>query len=83
MNKCACYDETCDCAACSDDRINAKAMLVSAAPDLLKACRAALSIAWETGCESEDGVMTLLDDGRGDLFRTLTAALAKAGDYTP
>jgi len=56
----------------------ANARLIRAAPDLLSACRAALSIAWETGTESEDGVQTLLDDGRGDLYRTLSAAIEKA-----
>lgn len=42
---------------------------------LVAACRAALNLAWEVGCESEDGVMTLLDDSRGDLYRQLSAAL--------
>lgn len=50
-----------------------------AAPYLLAACKVALGLAWEIGCETEDGVMTLLDDSRGDLYRTLSAALAKAG----
>lgn len=54
------------------------ARLMGAAPDMLAACKAALSIAWEIGSESEDGVMTLLADARGDLYRQLTAAIAKA-----
>lgn len=45
---------------------------------LVAACRAASRVAWEIGCESEDGVMTLLEDGRGDLYRQLTAALEAA-----
>jgi hypothetical protein len=53
--------------------------LIAAAPDLAAACKAALDLAWETGCETEDGVHTLLADSRGDLWRQLTAALAKAG----
>ena len=53
-------------------------MLLTAAPDLLEACNAALGLAWEVGCESEDGVLTLLDDSRGDLFRKLSAAIQKA-----
>jgi hypothetical protein len=54
------------------------ARLISAAPELLEACKAALGIAWEIGCETEDGVHTLLDDSRGDLYRQLSAAITKA-----
>lgn len=45
---------------------------------LLAACKAALPLAWEVGCETEDGYKTLLDDSRGDLWRQLTAAISKA-----
>lgn len=45
--------------------------------ELVAACKAALSLAWEVGCETEDGYHTLLDDSRGNLFRQLSAALAK------
>ena len=54
------------------------AILLAAAPDLLEACKSALGLAWEVGCESDDGVLTLLDDSRGDLFRKLSAAIQKA-----
>jgi hypothetical protein len=63
---------------CETKRHEANARLIAAAPDLLEACKAALSLAWEVGCETEDGVGTLLEDSRGDLFRQLSAALAKA-----
>jgi hypothetical protein len=45
---------------------------------LLAACKAAESLAWEAGCETEDGVHTLLTDSRGDLYRQISAAIAKA-----
>ena len=51
---------------------------VNAHDDLVAACKAALQLAWEVGSESEDGVGTLLADGRGDLWRQLTAAVTKA-----
>ena len=44
---------------------------------LVAACNAALNLAWEVGCETEDGVHTLLDDSRGDLYRKLSAALSQ------
>ena len=44
---------------------------------LIAACKAALSLAWEVGCETEDGVHTLLDDERGDLYRQLSATLSQ------
>ena len=46
--------------------------------ELAAACKEASKLAWEVGCETEDGVYTLLDDSRGDLYRQLTVALAKA-----
>lgn len=58
--------------------VEATARLIAAAPDLYAACRAALRLAWEVGSETEDGVKTLLDDGRGDLYRQLSSALARA-----
>lgn len=45
---------------------------------LKAAVRAALPIAWETGCETEDGVGTLLEDSRGDLWRQLIEALEES-----
>ena len=57
----------------------ADAKLVHAAPDMAEALRAAQRLAWEVGSETEGGVQTLLEDGRGDLYRQISAALAKAG----
>ena len=62
---------------CDDPADDARA--IAAVPNLIAACKAALPLAWEVGCETEDGVHTLLDDSRGDLYRQLSAALAKAG----
>jgi len=45
--------------------------------ELVAALKAAEGLAWEVGCESEDGVLTLLNDSRGDLYRQISAALAK------
>lgn len=56
----------------------ANALLITAAPDLLAACKQAAKLAWEVGSESEDGVLTLLEDSRGDLYRQLRDAIAKA-----
>ena len=61
-----------------DDVSKANAALLAAAPTLLAAAKAALGLAWEVGCESEDGVLTLLPDSRGDLYRQLSAAIAAA-----
>lgn len=78
---------------CADDRIiarvtirsaadlredTANAAAIAAAPDLIAACKAAERLAWEVGTETEDGIKTLLADSRGDLYRQLAAALAKA-----
>lgn len=52
--------------------------LALAAPALLAACKAALPPAWEAGSTVEDGVRTLLEDSRGDLFRALSAAIETA-----
>jgi len=38
------------------------------------ALRQAERLAWEVGCETVDGVHTLLSDSRGDLYRTVTDA---------
>lgn len=63
------------------DPINdADAEAIAAVPDLIAACRQAIKLAWEVGCESEDGVLTLLDDSRGDLYRQLRDVLVKAGE---
>jgi len=42
-----------------------------------EALKKAERLAWETGCETVDGVNALLEDERGDLWREITAALAK------
>lgn len=39
-----------------------------------QALKAASLLAWEVGTETVDGVATLLDDSRGDLYRTIAAA---------
>jgi hypothetical protein len=65
----------CDCMTGRE----ADAKLIAAAPELAAACKAALHLAWEVGTETEDGVHTLLDDSRGDLYRQLSDALVKAG----
>ena len=54
------------------------ARLIAAAPDMLEALRAAELLAWECGTETDDGVATILEDSRGDLWRQITAAIAKA-----
>lgn len=56
---------------------------MAAAPDLLAACKAAERLAWEIGTETEDGVKTLLDDERGDLYRMISTAIAKAEGRQP
>lgn len=52
------------------------AVRLNAVPALASALRAASRLAWEVGCETEDGVATLLPDERGDLYRQIAAALA-------
>ena len=40
------------------------------------ALKHAEGLAWEVGCETEDGVHVLLEDSRGDLYREITKARA-------
>lgn len=64
---------------CGSGDVQANARLIAAAPELLAACEAAARLAWEVGCETVDGEKFLCPDGRGDLYRQITAALLKAG----
>ena len=45
-----------------------------AAKKMDAALKAAELLAWEVGCETVDGVNTLLEDERGDLWREIVAA---------
>lgn len=56
----------------------ANALLIAAAPDMLAALVAAEKLAWEVGTETDDGVNTLLPDSRGDLWRQISAVIARA-----
>lgn len=66
----------------ADPRARAKveqnARLIAAAPEMLDALRAAERLAWQTGTVIEDGVRTIADDQRGDLWRMIVAAIDKA-----
>ena len=55
-----------------------KAVLVEVLVGLIRGSKSAEGLAWECGCETEDGVHTLLDDSRGDAYRELTEAKEKA-----
>lgn len=56
----------------------AVAQQIEAHDAMLAALKHAEKLAWEVGCESDDGVNTILEDSRGDLWREITAAIAKA-----
>lgn len=43
------------------------------------ALKSAEKLAWETGCETVDGVYVLLADSRGDLYREIVAARELVG----
>ena len=66
----------------ADPRARAKveqnARLIATAPEMLDALRAAERLAWQTGTVIEDGVRTIADDQRGDLWRMIVAAIDKA-----
>lgn len=47
--------------------------------ELVTALRKAENFAWMHGSQIVDGVRTICEDERGDAWRTITAALAKAG----
>ena len=50
---------------------------IEAGHKMAQALRHAEKLAWEVGTETEDGVKTLLQDSRGDLYREIVAALAE------
>ena len=59
------------------EECKANARLIAAAPEMYAALRKAERLAWEVGCETVDGVNTILEDERGDLWREISAILAK------
>jgi hypothetical protein len=59
------------------DQANAYGANQATIAELVAALREAEKLAWQVGSETEDGVMTLLEDSRGDLYRQIRAALAK------
>src|SRR4249919_105350 len=54
------------------------AELIAALRLLLSRSKSAEQLAWECGCETEDGVYTLLEDSRGDAYRELSGAREEA-----
>lgn len=66
-----------------DERAVHDARLIAAAPEMLAALKEAEKLAWEVGCETVEGVNFLLEDSRGDLYRQISAAIAKATWVTP
>jgi hypothetical protein len=70
------------CVAKLDGRADEKRVRIlieraNAAPAMYEALRKAERLAWEVGCETEDGVKTILEDARGDLWREITAVLER------